>query len=154
MIAAAFPLASAFNRERPAWARFAGVGALAAFMAVSSFNMAALFPYQYSSYNLLVGGIEGAQGRFYVDVWRSAHREALGLLAASTEPGKSYTVFSCGSLMNFTDHPKFKPSQDPVQADYVIALPRGCPVSGFPGHRTIAEVKRGNVVFASILESK
>lgn len=151
MVAAAFPLAAIVTGNWPVWTRAGGVVALIAFMGASSFNMMKLFPYQYSSYNLLVGGIEGAQGRFYIDVWRSAHREALRLLANSTSPGNVYAVYSCGSLMNYVGYSQFRPVRDPNRAMYIIALPRRCPVSRFHGFRTVAEVKRGNVLFASIL---
>ena len=151
MAAAAFPLAAFVTGKWPAWTRAGGAVALLAFMGASSFSMIKLFPYQYSSYNLLVGGIEGAQGRFYIDVWRSAHREALKLLASSTPPGNVYAVYSCGSLMNYVGYSQFKPVRNPERAMYIIALPRGCPASQFQGYRTMAEVKRGNVVFASIL---
>jgi Dolichyl-phosphate-mannose-protein mannosyltransferase len=151
MAAAAFPLAAFVTGKWPAWARAGGAVALLGFIGASSFSMIKLFPYQYSSYNSLVGGIEGAQGRFYIDVWRSGHREALRLLANSTSPGNVYPVYSCGSLMNYVEYRQFRPVRDPHQAVYIIALPRGCPVSRFQGFRTVAEVKRGNVVFASIL---
>ena len=150
-VAAAFALAHVACDSRSRLVRVAGVGALIAFMGVSALGMSRLFPYQYSSYNLLVGGIEGAQGRFYVDVWHSAHREALGLLDRASAPGVALKVYSCGPPLDYLDYPRMQRVKKRSQADYVVALPRGCPVSKFPGLRTVAEVKRGNVLFASVL---
>ena len=154
-VAAACALAHVACNSRSLRIRVAGVAALIAFMGVSALGMSRLFPYQYSSYNLLVGGIEGARGRFYVDVRKSAHREALGLLDRASGPGGAPKVYSCGgSTLNYLDYPRMQRVTTPNQADYVVALPRGCPASKFPGFRTVAEVKRGNVLFASVLVPK
>lgn len=151
MAAAAVPLAAVATGKWPAWVKVGGAGALLAFMGASSLSMIKLFPYQYASYNSLVGGTEGAQGKFIIDVWRSAHREALRSLANSISPDYIYSIYSCGSLLNYSEYPQFRSVKNVESAMFIIALPHGCPASEFPGYRILAEVRRGNIVYASIL---
>jgi 4-amino-4-deoxy-L-arabinose transferase-like glycosyltransferase len=150
-IAAASAVTMLVKLGRRPVAGLAATGLLALFVATSAYGIATVFPYQYSSYNLLVGGLAGAQGNFYVDVWRTAHREALRRLAAAVPPDATTRVYSCGSPLNFADLPRLQPVDDLAQADYVVALRRGCPRAIFAGYRILAEVRRGDVVFASVL---
>jgi hypothetical protein len=129
----------------------AGASLTVIYVAVSLYNFSTLYPYQYSAYNLLVGGLSGAQGRYYVDVWRSAYREALRSIPAAMD-GSPITVYSCGSVLNFTDMPDLRPARRPEAARYVVALPRLCPPSDFIDFRPINEIRRGDVVFATIME--
>jgi hypothetical protein len=124
---------------------------VAIYAIVSVYNTMSLFPYQYSAYNMLVGGLSGAQGRYYVDVWKSAHREALRNIPPSLD-GEPVRVFSCGSILNYAGMPDIRPVRRPQDAAYVIALPRGCPTEKFTGFRSIHEIHRGDVVFATIME--
>ncbi len=127
---------------------------LAFIVGSSIFTTTTLFPYQYSAYNSLVGGLSGAQGRYDVDIWRSAHREALRVLDKIVGPEGRYVVESCGSQLDNAEHPRFKRidkwSDFAGVPDYVIAT-SSCRPSEFPGYTAIAEVRRGDVVFATIL---
>jgi hypothetical protein len=58
-------------------------------MGATIVEMYRLFPYQYSLYNSLVGGIAGADGVYELDTWRSAQREAQNQLAAKVPPGQT-----------------------------------------------------------------
>ena len=131
--------------------RAVGAALVAIYAVVSLYNAVTLYPYQYSAYNMLVGGLNGAQGRYYVDVWRSAHREALRNIPAAMDGGQ-IPVYSCGSVLNFADMADLRPARRPQEARYVVALPRRCPPSDFINFRPILEIRRGNVVFATIME--
>lgn len=131
--------------------RAAALGFLAVFASTMIYNTVRLFPYQYSSYNLLVGGTSGAQGRFYIDVWKSAAREALQRIENVAAPGTSITIYSCASLVNFAGLSRVQLVKQVNQAAFVLAQPRHCSVDKFPGFEVFSEVKRGDVVFASIL---
>ena len=131
--------------------RLAAVGFLALFASISIYDFVRLFPYQYSSYNMLVGGTSGAQERFYIDVWRSASREALRRINDVAAPNTQIRVYSCNSELNFIGLSRLRSESRKNQVDFVIAQPRGCPVEKFPGFEVVGEVKRGDVVFASIL---
>ncbi|MCA3573462.1 MAG: glycosyltransferase family 39 protein, partial [Aestuariivirga sp.] len=109
------------------------------YAAASIYNTVTLYPYQYSAYNMLVGGLSGAQNRYYVDVWKSAHREALLSIPPSLS-GNPITVFSCGSILTYAGMPDIRPVRRPENAQYVVALPRGCPPSDFVNFRPIHEI--------------
>ena len=129
----------------------AGAALVSIYAAVSLYNFFTLYPYQYSAYNMLAGGLTGAQGRYYVDVWRSAHREALRHIPPAMD-GSPIPVFSCGSVLNYADMPDLRPARRPQDARYVVALPRGCGPSDFINFRPIHEIRRGDVIFATIME--
>jgi hypothetical protein len=114
--------------------------------------MVSLFPYQYSSYNALVGWTAGAENRFYIDVWRSAQREALQLINDQLPAGSErFGVFACGSPLNFDNFPRLRPVLDPkLPVDYVVRLPR-CSLTNPEGFEVIGEVKRQGVLFAAVL---
>ena len=126
--------------------------AFALFAGWSSYTMVSLFPYQYSSYNALVGWTPGAENRFYIDVWRSAQREALQLINDQLPAGSErFGVFACGSPINFDTFPRLKPVLDPtLPVDYVVRLPR-CSLTNPEGFEVVGAVKRQGVLFAAVL---
>ena len=73
-------------------------GAAAAIIAALAWNagtLVRLHPYQYLYYNPLVGGLEGAAGRYDTDYWVNIMPEAVDELEAyvveldATDPGRS-----------------------------------------------------------------
>lgn len=83
--------------------RVLGLGFVTAALAVFLFN-ATIFlrmhPYEYVAYNQLVGGTEGAWGRFEGDYWSTGLREAAlalrhGLQQEGHPPGRHYKVAVC-----------------------------------------------------------
>ena len=115
-----------------------------------------LFPYQYSFYNSLVGGFAGADGVYEIDTWRSAHREALDLIAAKVNPGDTVRIRSCASKLNLRPHPGFKLVERLEDADYFIALRRGkkCAPAVFEGRPVVGEVRREGVLLARIYAAR
>ena len=136
----------------------ARIGVLAVFVIFagwSTFTMASLFPYQYSAYNALVGGTAGAENRYYIDVWRSAQREALQLIEDQLPEGdQRVRVRACGSALNFKPFPRLTAVRNPDEmVDYVIRMPR-CSLSNPDGFDVFGEIRRGGVLFAAVLRPK
>jgi 4-amino-4-deoxy-L-arabinose transferase-like glycosyltransferase len=114
-----------------------------------------LFPYQYSFYNVLVGGVAGADGRFYIDVWRSALREALRKADESISDRSGIVrIFTCGSDLTFSFFPRFERVKELEEADYIIALRMGCGPERFTELPVVADVRRQGVLFATIHTGK
>ncbi len=153
MLIAAYPIGYLLTLHRSRGVRIATPAVVLIAMIPTLVSMYQLFPYQYSFYNILVGGVPGADGRYYIDVWRSALREALGKVEDIRDSNDVVGIYySCGSDLNFADHPRFWPIGKPEDADYIIVLRRNCdprssPVLDLP---IIGEVRRQGVVFAAI----
>lgn len=151
---AAYPIARLVDRNVPPLARAAGAVLAVGGVVISLVSMYRLFPYQYSSYNLIVGGLPGADGRYYIDIWRSALREALLCLETIATPGRTVRVYACGSTLNFAEHPRFERVTDPALADYAVSVRRNCPSEMFQGLEVAGEIRREEVVFAVIYARK
>ena len=138
--------------------RVAVVGTLGICIAATVVEMYRLFPYQYSFYNALVGGIEGADGVYEIDTWREAHREAIEQIVPRVKPGETVRIFSCASKLNLLIHPGFELAKSKEDADYFIALRRGtagkCAPKVFDGLPLIGEVRRNGVMFARIYAAR
>jgi hypothetical protein len=137
-------------------AKAAFVGAVGLCVSATILEMYKLFPYQYSFYNELVGGFASAGGRFEIDVWRSAEREALDEIESLSLGKGEVRIYSPGgSELNY--RPRFKRVKRQEDADYVIALrrvcssdtTRHCPIK-FDVLSTVGEVRRKGVMLARI----
>jgi len=112
-----------------------------------------LHPYEYTHYNLLVGGVSGAQGRFETDYWCTSLRQAMEHVnAVAVEnavvriagPSQAAAPFARRDL-NIT-----KDSSDQAP-DYAIACRWNLfDQDFFPGYRTLLEIGRGEAVFARV----
>jgi hypothetical protein len=70
----------------------AGV-ALAVALALPTMNLVRLHPYQMTYFNLLAGGLEGANERYETDYWLLSYREAIEWLNARAErEGRALSV--------------------------------------------------------------
>lgn len=132
--------------------RLGAVAAFVLFAGWSTTTMVSLFPYQYSAYNALVGGVRGAENRFYIDVWRTAQREALRLINDQLPAGSERAdVYACGAPINFDAFPRLRPVRDPkLPVDYFVRLPR-CSLTNPEGFEVVGEVRRQGVLFAAVL---
>ena len=97
----------------------------------------------------------GAENLFYIDVWRSAQREALQIINDQLPEGtERVRVFACGSTLNFERFPRLAAWGDPNDRfDYVIQLPRCSPTKA-PNLQVIGEVRRQGVLFATVLRAQ
>ena len=153
MLVAAYPVALLLDGTKSMLARVAVVGTLGLCIAATAVEMYRLFPYQYSFYNALVGGIEAADGFYEIDPWRSAHPEAIEQIVPRVEPGETVRIFSCASKLYVRIHPGFELAKSQDAADYVIELRRKtgkCAKAVFDGLPLIREVERKGVVLAKI----
>ncbi len=90
-----------------------------------------LHPHEYVYFNRLVGGLEGAYGRFETDYWGGSYREAVELLVDRLEsetqaPPPPYRVYLCSNPVSAT---YFFPSylshtRREDDADFLIATTR------------------------------
>ncbi|HXN66390.1 MAG TPA: glycosyltransferase family 39 protein [Bradyrhizobium sp.] len=93
--------------------RLVGSGALAIVTACFLWNAATLVrlhPYEYLFYNTVVGGLEGASGRYDLDYWFNSMPEAINQLEAylrrtepvdGSRPTPIYSVAVCGERLAF-----------------------------------------------------
>lgn len=152
MLVAAYPVSLLFDGASGRLVRLAVASAIAIYVAVTAITMYRLFPYQYSFYNSLVGGLQGADGVYELDTWRSAHREAMDLIASKIAPGKTARVYSCASKIDYHRHRHLKLASK-EEADYFVAQRQGrrnCVPSAFDGLPVVGEVRREGVLLARV----
>jgi hypothetical protein len=158
-MAVAGGLAAAWIVERAA--RFGRVAPLAlgavftAGIALPAIGMARLHPYEYAFFNHLAGGVRGAQGRYMLDYWGLAFKQAAAALRAKldqrgeTPPaGRKWKIAVCGP------HPparialgdQFEPTWDPNGADFALML--GVFYCAKLDAPLLAEIERDGVSFA------
>lgn len=119
-------------------------------------GMARLHPYQYAFYNALVGGTGGAQGRFELEYWGTAYREAaLKLDALVAAEGGTATVFVCseGSAAAYFFSPRLKSTGDDIGADFYLATTRLDCDKEYDGD-TVISVARDGAVFAVVKDRR
>jgi hypothetical protein len=149
MLVAAYPVSLLMDSAARV-ARLALVGGVGLCITITTFQMYRLFPYQYSFYNALVGGIRGAEGTYHIDTWRTAQREALEQIASKGQPGSALRIFTCGPSMDFKMRPEFQRSEVLEESDYIVSLRRGCPPEQFEGLPVVGEVRRDGVLLSRI----
>lgn len=158
-LAVAGGLASEWILQRAmAIGRWAAAACAAIFlMGVASpiIEMIRLHPYEYVHFNRIAGGIKGAHGRFMLDYWGLAFRQAawsmlakLGEEGAKPPPGRKWKVAVCGPHppARFALGDDFEPTWDPKGADFALMLGEFyCARLNAP---LLAEVTREGIVFA------
>ena len=159
MLLAAYPVALILDavKHQAIWVALIG-GAIGFCVSATIVEMYRLFPYQYSFYNSLVGGFEGADGKFYIDVWLSAEREALDEIEILSRGENKVRIFSPPGpkLLNIRMHPRFVRVKHQEDADYIVALRHICatdalhPVDEFDGLPAVGKVHREGVLLAKI----
>lgn len=116
-------------------------------------NMVKLHPYEYSHYNLLVGGVSGAYGRFETEYWCTSFRKAVEYINGVAEEGA--TVFIAGPMQTAVPFARgdLRLTKDAsVEApDFAIACRWNLfDPDFFPGYRTLVEIGKGEAVFARV----
>lgn len=118
-----------FETQRPWIARGAATALLAALL-WNAGMLIRLHPYEYLFYNPLVGGLEGASGRYATDYWVNIMPEAVDDLEAFVgKLGKAdggfhrYTVAVCGERLPFEKEAdsRLQWTEDWKKADFFIA---------------------------------
>ncbi len=128
-------------------------------LSIPVYGMVALHPYEYVYYNALAGGVRGAEGRYMLDYWGLAFKQAAdelrAHLAAGAEhppPGRRWVVAICGpqSSAEIELGPQFETTFDEKSADFAMSL--GTFYCRHLAAPIIAEVRRDGVVFATVYE--
>ena len=116
--------------------RFAPIAAGAVLIALAGIalpvvEMVRLHPFEYTHFNRLMGGVAGAQGRYMLDYWALAFRQASqGLLAKLAEDGETkpadrrWKIAVCGPHRSPQVElgPDFQTTWDPQGADFAMML--------------------------------
>jgi hypothetical protein len=106
---------------------------LAVYAVVHLSTLVRLHPYQYVYYNQLVGGVDGASGRYELDYWAASYREATRLLEQRLrrEHGARFEttrfkVHACRAQASaaVSAPPNFEWVEKQADADYLIAFTR------------------------------
>lgn len=148
-------------RERLPQAAILGAALLIVWAGSQVVTMIRLHPYEAIWYNRLVGGVQGAAGRFELDYWGSPLSEAASRLRnhVVTREGSAalirpYRVRICGphaSALYFLP-PTWKPVPDGKgEADFYLSFTRSS-CGPVPPGRELLRVKRMGVTLAFVLD--
>ncbi len=154
-LAAGQALKSAAVHGRAALA--AAIAVFVGGLSLPVYGMVRLHPYEYVYFNALAGGVRGAQGRYMLDYWGLAFKQAAealrGQLAAAQPPaGRLWVVATCGPQAAAQQElgPQFETTWEEKRADFVMSLGTFyCRTLDAP---LIAEIKREGVVFARVYD--
>lgn len=123
---------------------------------VLSQNIVHFHPYQTSYFNLLIGGIKGAQGKFDIDFWGTPQKEAMFYLNNHAPANSTlYIVMaqSTASLYLRDDLKKGVNSKDIWNSDYVVVLNRQSFFSTYDIYEYMKEKKEsGELVFQKTID--
>ncbi|HEY5166751.1 MAG TPA: glycosyltransferase family 39 protein [Pseudolabrys sp.] len=122
-------------------------------------DMVRLHPYQYAYFNPLAGGVHGADGKYMLDYWGLAFKQASDALRAKLEerheqrPGnRRWLVAVCGPQppARVALGPEFETTAEPRGADFAMSL--GTFYCRDLKTAILAAVKREGVVFARVYD--
>lgn len=131
----------------------------AAGLAVPVAGMVRLHPYEYVYFNPLGGGVRGADGRYMLDYWGLAFKQAadelhtrLAVAADHPPAGQRWVVAICGpqAAAEVELGPQFETTFDQKKADFALAL--GAFYCRHLQAPIIAEVRRDGVLFATVYD--
>jgi hypothetical protein len=144
-----------------------GLAVVTACFLWNAVTLVRLHPYEYLSYNAVVGGLEGASRRYDLDYWFSSMPEALNILETylrRSEPVETggpvqvYSVAVCGERLPFEKTVKlpqlrwdFKSEWD--QSEFFIA-PTHMNCDGDLGGEIIGKVERLGVAIAYVKDRR
>ena len=127
-------LAGSWLLER-AWPHRAGAALAIALFAIGIaspvIEMARLHPYEYTHFNRIAGGVEGARDRYMLDYWALSFKQASQGLAAeiarrheTKPPDRRWKLAACGPHRSPQVElgPDFETTWDPKGADFALML--------------------------------
>lgn len=139
------------------------VGLLAAAVVAQGWVMVKLHPDEYIYYNLLVGGVAGAEGDWELDYWSNSFHEAANDVAEIVRienggevPTDAVTkVRICGNDLSasYFFPPYLRLTDSPEDADFVIAFTQSECWKTWRG-RTVAEIERFGAVLAVVKDRR
>lgn len=150
---AAFALEVAFRRLSQTWLRILLIAALALPGVYSTIK---LYPYEYTYYNSLVGGLTGAIERYETDYWRISLREMAIKLNEIAPPGSLIVVTRSAGLFARYARPDLvidKPVNSVLDLgsgyDYIIQVTRGEGGELYPEIDNLIVIERDGAVLAT-----
>lgn len=130
---------------------------------VQSWQMAMLHPHQYIFYNLLVGGVEGAEGKWEIDYWSNSLREAAQTLGDFVDneqnelggEAKTWKVAVCGHALSayYYFPPQLVYTKKLDEADFMIMYTVEDCHKKFEGRR-VALIQRFGVPLAVVKDRR
>ena len=145
----AYPLGRSIESRDSRFLQVAAITTLLFTSVATIVQMYRLFPYEYSYYNVIVGGLKGADGKYYIDVWRSAFREAFDTVEKLAGGQSEIHVLSCAPIITW-EHPKIRLVTELRDADYLVLVRQSCVLDVAKEWRMVAEVRRLGVLFARV----
>jgi hypothetical protein len=144
--------------RRSKYAAAAAVGAIAIGLADPVVSMARLHPYQYTHFNHIAGGVEGAEDRFMIDYWGLAFKEASEKLRAilteraEVPPKGRWRIAVCGPhpAAEVELGPEFITTWDTKGADFAMML--GEFYCAEPDAPVLVEIEREGVTYAKVYD--
>jgi hypothetical protein len=136
--------------------------ALAIVLAVQGWVMTTLHPHQYVYFNLLAGGLKGAQGDFEMDYWSNSLKGATEDLARFLEmenddspPAQTYRVFICGHPLSasYFFPPFLALTKNLKEADFVVSFTQTNCHKHYEGREIIA-VERFGVALSVVKDRR
>ncbi len=124
-------LAMAAQRRRALAGALVGLYGLG--LGWQAYKMVDLHPDEYVYYNLLVGGVKGAEDKFELDYWGNSYAEAVDLLVDQLErerdmgaPALKYKVAVCSSGVSasYFFPPELEWTGNELEADFYISTTR------------------------------
>ena len=156
-------IGAAWAVERAAAFGRAALAALAvvyaAGLAIPIAGMVRLHPYEYVYFNTMAGGVQAAQGRFMLDYWGLAFKQAANELRARMAAGgehrpqgRRWVVAICGPQAAAAVElgPDFETTFDQKKADFAMAL--GTFYCAHLHGPIVADVRRAGIVFATVYD--
>ncbi|MCJ7511717.1 MAG: hypothetical protein MUO23_01950, partial [Anaerolineales bacterium] len=114
-------------------------------------------PYEYTYFNALTGGTEGAQGNYALDYWCTSYREAMGFVNAVAEPGAKVMVMgplrpAMAFARNDLEVLRNEGDRSVAGVDYLLTCSRWLAVEWGEDARLerVHTVGRGPAVFAEV----
>lgn len=156
-IAGAWIVDWARERSRIAVAAAAAVFAIGVALPIS--DMVRLHPYQYTSFNWASGGVRAAHGRYMLDYWGLAFKQAADELQAHLKAtgeqapqGRRWVVAICGpqAPADVDLGPQFETTWEEKRADFAMSL--GTFYCEEIARPIIASIERDGVVYARVYD--
>ena len=118
-----------------------------------------LHPYEYIYYNVLTGGVQGANGRYEKDYWGLSFKEASEALAdrlkmdGDNNNGKKFNIFINGpstSASYYLPSSNFTVVKNINEADFLMMLDRPAILGDFPSLKKIVSVEKMGVRLSEV----
>jgi MFS family permease len=163
---AGFGAAALLGRAPPGWPRRAAAALLLAACALPLRDLVRLHPYQMTYFNVAVGGLAGASGRYETDYWLSSYKEAIEWVnrRAAERTGSPLRILVAidGRAWDCAAHylapgvemqavPQVQPGGEiPAPFDYYVATSRYGADLGFSASPVVHRIGRDGATFSVI----